>query len=289
VGRFSICSAFGFSPDSVLLQLVYPRLFQLGPISVPAYGVFAALALVAGLLLAMRTAVRLRISPDAIWNFGLIAIFSAVLGSRVLLIAGHWHDFLAYPLLMLSISIPRTADSVMFQLGLGIFAGLLYMTLKRMPWLTTLDAAAPGWALGQSILVLGCFFAGCDYGRPTALPWGVAFHSRWAAMWNGTPLGIKLHPVQLYLCAIELALCLGLLWWLPRRRQPGELAGGWLLVSGLARFFLDFYRGDNRLLVFDGALSLMQAIDFCMVIAGALLLLKHRHAGGENPSAQVCA
>lgn len=228
-------------------------------------------------------------SPDAMWNFGLVTILSAVLGSRLLLIVGHWHDFLAYPLLMLSLSIPRTVDSVLTELGLGASAGLLYMTLRRMPWLRTLDTAAPGWALGQAILMLGCFFAGCDYGRPTTMPWGVMFHSRWAMLWNGTPLEIRLHPVQLYLCAMELTLCLGLLWWLPRRRQPGELVGGWLFLSGLAQFFLELYRGDNHLMVFGGALSLTQAIDFCMVVLGALLLLEHRQTNVEHRPTPVSA
>lgn len=251
-------------------------MFQFGPVSVPTYGVFAAIALIAGLMLAMRTAARLRISPEAMWNFGLITIFSAVLGSRLLLIAGHWHDFLAYPLLMLSLTIPHTVNDVLTELGLGACAGLMYLTLKKMPWLTTLDASAPAWALGQAILMLGCFFAGCNYGRPTTVPWGVTFHSRWALLWNGAPLGVRLHPVQLYMCAVELVLCELLLWWLPRRRQPGELVGGWMFLSGLAQFFLDFYRGDNRVMIFHGALSLTQAIDFWLVIVGALLLLEQR-------------
>lgn len=266
---------------------MYPRLFQIGPLTLPTYGVFAAIALIAGLMLAMRTAARLGISPDSMWNFGLATIVSAVLGSRLLLIFSHWHDFLSYPLVMLSIAIPRTVNSVLTELGLGACAGLLYMTLKRMPWLRTLDAAAPGWALGQAILMLGCFFAGCDYGRPTAMPWGVVFHSRWAAMWNGTPLEVKLQPVQIYVCAVELALCLLLTWWLPRRRQTGELAGAYLMLAGVAQFFLDFYRGENRLLLLHGAVSLTQAIDFGMVIFGGLLLLERSDAGIEGASAAV--
>lgn len=224
----------------------------------------------------MRTAARIRIPPDDMWNLGLITMFTAILGSKLILIGNHWHDFVSYPLLMLSLTVPQTVDSVLTELGLGICAGLLYMILRGMPWLETLDAAAPGWALGQAFLMLGCFFAGCDYGRPTAMPWGVIFHSRWAAAWNSTPLEVKLQPVQLYLCAVRLALCLLLLWWLPRRRQPGELAGGWMLLSGLAQFFLDFYRGDNRLLIVAGAVSLTQAIDFALVVLGALLLLEQR-------------
>ena len=255
---------------------MYPRLLSFGPVSIPTYGVFAAVALIAGLALAVRTAARLRVSPEAMWNLGLIAVFTAVLGSKLLMVAGHWHDFLTYPLLMLSINVPPTVNSVLTQLGLGLSAGLLYMTLKQMPWLDTFDSAAPGWALGQAILALGCLFAGCDYGRPTSAPWGVTFHSRWAALWNGTPLNTRLQPVQLYLCAIQLAFCLLLLWWLPKRRQAGELAGAWMLASGLSRFFLDFFIGGDRLMVLSGALSLTQAIDFCLVVIGALLLMEKR-------------
>lgn len=255
---------------------MYPRLLALGPISLPTYGVFAAVALLAGLALAMRNAARLRVAPDAMWDLGLIAIITAVLGSKLLLIFGHWHDFLSYPLLMLSISLPRTVNSVLTQIGLGLSAGLLYMTLKRLPWLDTFDAAAPAWALGQAILALGCFFAGCDYGRPTTLPWGIAFHSRWAALWNGTPLNIRLQPVQVYLCAVQLAFCLLLLWWLPKRRQPGEVAGGWMLASGLTSFFLDYLLGGDRLLILSGSVSLAQAIDFCLVAIGTVLLLEKR-------------
>lgn len=255
---------------------MYPRLFTFGPVSFPTYGVFAAIALIVGLAVAMRTAARLRIRPDAVWNLGLITVFTAVLGSKLLLIVGHWHDFLSYPILMLSIRTPRTVDAVLTELGLGIFAGLLYMTLSNLPWRDTLDAVSPAWALGQAILALGCFFAGCEYGRPTAAPWGIAFHSRWAALWNGTPLNTRLQPVQLYLCAVQLALCLLLLWWLPKRRQPGELAGAWMLASGLTRFFLDFYLGGDRLMIVSEALSLTQAINFCLVVIGALLLMEKR-------------
>jgi len=119
------------------------------------------------------------------------------------------------------------------------------------------------------------------------MPWGIVFHSRWAAMWNSTPLEIRLQPVQLYLGAIQLVACLLLLWWLPRRKQDGELAGGYLLLMGLAQFFLDFYRGDNRLLVLHGAISLTQAIDFGMVIVGALLLLERRKAGTGHKAVEV--
>lgn len=263
---------------------MHPRLFHLGPFTLPTYGLFAAIALIAGLTLATYTARRLRLAPNRVWNLGVIIVFGAAIGSRLLLLAENWRDFLHYPLLMMTVTTPDTIASFLVELALGIFAGLFYMTIRNMPWLTTLDAVAPAWALGQAILAVGCLLAGCNYGTPTTMPWGIAFHSPWAALWNGTPLGITLHPVQLYLFVVELALCLGLLWWLPRRRQAGDLAGAWLLISGLAQFFLDFYRAGNRLPIFGGALSLVQAIGFGMVVLGALLLLSRR--GSRSPQTQ---
>jgi phosphatidylglycerol:prolipoprotein diacylglycerol transferase len=264
---------------------VYPRLFELGPVSFPAYGFFAAVALVGGLVLAMRLAARSGLRPDQIWNAGLLTIFVAAFSERLLLIAGHWHDFLRYPMVMLSIAVPRTLNTVLTRLALGAFVGLAYLSWKRIPWLPALDVVAPAFALGQALLAVGCFFAGCDYGRPTGLPWGVTFHSRWALLWNGTPLGIPLHPVQLYFCLVDLAILAVLLAWFPRRRQPGEIAGLWLFLAGLSQFFLGFFLASDVPVLFHATIGLSQALGFAMVIAGCILLLEQPERA--TPSAQA--
>ena len=253
---------------------MYPRLFELGPVSFPAYGLFAAVALIAGLALAMRLAARSGLRPDQIWNAGLLTVFVAAFSARLLLIAGHWHDFLQYPMVMLSIAVPRTPNTVLTRYALGAFFGLAYLSWRRIPWLPALDVVAPAFALGQGLLAIGCFFAGCDYGRPTTLPWGVTFHSRWALLWNGTPLGTSLHPVQLYLCVADFAILALLLVWFPRRKQPGEIAGIWLFLTGLAQFFLGFFLASDVPVLFHGTIGLSQALGFAMVVAGCILLLE---------------
>jgi phosphatidylglycerol:prolipoprotein diacylglycerol transferase len=264
---------------------VYPRLFELGPVSFPAYGLFAAVALIAGLGLAMRLAARSGLRTDQMWNAGLLTVFVAAFSERLLLIVGHWHDFLHYPLVMLSIAIPRTPDATLTRIALGAFAGLAYLSWKRIPWLRALDAAAPALALGQALLALGCFLAGCDYGRPTTLPWGVTFHSRWALLWNGTPLGIPLHPVQLYFCIADFAILALLLAWFPRRKQPGEVAGIWLFLAGLSQFFLGFFLASDVPVLFHGTIGLSQALGFAMVVGGCILLLEQ----ARPPAASVQA
>jgi len=140
--------------------------------------------------------------------------------------------------------------------------------------LRTLDAAAPALALADVFAKLGAFAAGSNYGAPTALPWGVVYRNPWATYWSGTPLGIRLHPTQLYACLAELFLCAFLLWLLPRQRQEGEAIGAWLFFYGLVRFGIEFFRGDVDSTFFHGMLSMQQGIAIVMVIAGALLWLE---------------
>jgi phosphatidylglycerol:prolipoprotein diacylglycerol transferase len=254
---------------------VYPLLFHFGPITLPTAGALAAVALVAGLSLAMHTARRLGLHPDLLWDLGLVTVFSGILGAKLLLIFQDWRDFLHYPLLVLSLSTTHADRARAWGLLLAVLAGWVYLQAKGMPLLRTLDAVAPALALGDAIVQLGAFAAGSGYGSPTTLPWGVVYSNRMAAYGAGAPLGIRLHPTQIYASAVELLLCALLLWLLPRRRQDGEAMGAWLFLNGLATFWLGFLRGaPEQGLFFDGVFSLTQCIAFAMVIAGALLWLE---------------
>jgi len=254
---------------------VYPRLLQLGPITLSTYGALAALGLIAAMLLAVRTAQRLRLDANAVWNLGLLAVLASFVGSRVVLVATNWQDFRHFPLLMLS-AVTLISGKVFYAgLLIALLACLLYLRWKRMPLLRTLDALAPAVALGHGIVCVGCFMSGSAYGRPTALPWGVTYHSQYAVLWAGTPLGVRLHPTQLYEAGAELLLCALLLWLLPRVQQAGEVAGAWMFLYGAARFVIEFYRGDaGRGAIFHGLLTATQGVALLLVLAGGLLWLQ---------------
>ena len=257
---------------------MYPRLFQTGPLLIPTYGVAAAVALICGLLLAMRSARAIGVDPDAVWNLGLVAVCSAFLGSRLLLVAGNWRDFLRFPLLMLTAA-PLNSGKVFYGgLVFGVAAGLLYSRRKGLPLLRVLDAFAPGFALGYGILMLGCLAGGSCYGMPTGKPWGITFHSRFAALWSGTPLGIPLQPTQIYEAGAEFLICALLLWMLRQRSrtagrsQDGEVFGAWLFLGGAAHFIIEFYRADpGRGSLFSGLITLTQGIALIAIIEGGLL------------------
>ncbi|MHB1022269.1 MAG: prolipoprotein diacylglyceryl transferase [Acidobacteriaceae bacterium] len=262
-------------PLTRLIFPVYPRLFEFGPITVSSYGAFAALGLIAAMLLATRTAQRLRLDANVLWNLGLLAVFSAFVGSRVILVARNWQDFRRFPFLMLSAATLNSGIVFYGGLAIAFVVCLLYLLWKRMPLLRTLDALAPAVALGHALSCVGCFAAGCAYGLPTTLPWGVTFHNKYAAMWSGAPLGVRLHPTQLYEAAVELALCALLLWLLPRARQAGEVMGAWMFLFGAARFVIEFYRGDDgRGSILNGLLSGTQGIALLLVVLGGLLWLQ---------------
>jgi phosphatidylglycerol:prolipoprotein diacylglycerol transferase len=135
-----------------------------------------------------------------------------------------------------------------------------------LPLLRVADSLAPAAALAVAINRIGAFVAGLDFGMPARLPWSVTYTSRIAALWYRTPLGLPLHPVQLYDAVVSLMVFALLIWWLPRR-QDGELAGAWLFLSGLTGFFLAFYRGEA------GQAGFSQSIAVGAVIMGAALWL----------------
>jgi phosphatidylglycerol---prolipoprotein diacylglyceryl transferase len=257
---------------------LYPRLFQLGHVTIPTYGVVTAIALLSALALAMHFARRLGLRPDKVWTLGLIAILATLIGERLLLILEHLSIFRAHPFWILGLTTVRNEWIVLGSVLLGMGAALLYAKAEGLPILRTADAAAPAFAAAFAIHSVGEFCAGVDYGTPTLLPWGVTYHSLFAAIWYRVPLGIKVHPVQIYGAAASLLIFLLLLWWLPRRAQDGEAIGVWLFLCGLTSYFFGFLIGDPRTgMLFHGALTTSQAIAALSVVLGGFLWL-HRPA-----------
>ena len=126
----------------------------------------------------------------------------------------------------------------------------------------TADAFAPSLALGSAVASIGCLEAGCDYGTPARVPWAVIFNDPAAA--PGTPLGVPLHPTQLYTALLQFLLFVFLLWLLHRPHNDGEVLGAWLFLGGLSISLLTFLRGDGVVAT--------QFIGAVMVLAGGLLV-----------------
>jgi len=256
---------------------VHPLLFHFGHIAIPTYGVCTAVALLAALVVSMRAAKRAGLRADKVWNLELLAILTSLVTARLLLWFGHPWLFRRHPFWLLGLA---SLPNIWFALGgvaIGVLASVLYSFSEELPILKTLDAMAPAASLAFCINRIGAFCGGSAWGTPTHLPWGVTYRSVVAYLWYRAPLGVKVHPVQLYDAAASLAIFAVLLWMARQDRvllRDGEIAGAWLFLYGVCRFFLEFLRGDPaREPLLNGAFTLAQAMAVGAVMVGGVLWL----------------
>lgn len=224
---------------------MYPRLFEIGPVTVYSYGVLLAAAYLVGLKLAMVLARRRGLDSDRILDLGIYIIIAALIGAKLLLLVVDWDFFVRQPRELWTLA--RSGGVFYGGLIVATMVGFWYIRRHRLPFWETTDVMAPGIALGHVVGRLGCFLAGCCYGRPTEVAWAVTFTDPFAASNVGTPLNRPLHPTQLYEAGAELII-LAILLSADRRWRyfPGRSFWGYLLLYGVARFVIEFYRGDER-------------------------------------------
>jgi phosphatidylglycerol---prolipoprotein diacylglyceryl transferase len=254
---------------------VHPHLFQFGRLVLPTYGFLVALGTILSLLVCVRTARLLSLDTDKVWSLALMAIVTGLVGGRILGILLNWPQ---YGVRALSMSLSGARSPGPAAIAIAIATGVAFALYAGLPIRRTADAIAPCLALGSSVVSIGCLEAGCDYGTPTHLPWGVIFTSP-AAM-PGTPLGISLHPTQIYASLLEFVLFVILMWLLHRPHRDGEILGAWLFLGGLSSFLLSFLRGDSGAWL-SGLISVAQLVAAVMVLAGGLLWWR------RPPSAQL--
>jgi phosphatidylglycerol---prolipoprotein diacylglyceryl transferase len=224
---------------------MYPRLFELGPITVYTYGVLLAAAYLLGLKLAMVRAKARGLDDARVLDLGIYIIISALVGAKLLLLVTDFHTFTSDPRELLTLA--RSGGVFYGGLILAVVVALWYIRKIGLPLWTTCDVFAPGIALGHVVGRFGCLFAGCCFGKPTTKPWGITFTDPFAAANVGTPLGVPLHPTQLYEAGAELIILMVLLW---TERKGRAFAGRtfWLymLLYAVSRFIIEFFRGDER-------------------------------------------
>jgi len=250
---------------------MHPKLLELGPITVYTYGVLLAVAYLAGLQLATIRARARGLEPARVMDLGIIVIVSAIVGARLLLFAVDFDFYWNQPAELFSLA--RSGGVFYGGLIAAVLVSFWYLRRQKMPLWLTCDVFAPGIALGHAIGRLGCLFAGCCYGRPTTLPWGVLFSDPFAASYVGTPLGVHLHPTQLYEAGAEL-LILAVLLFTERRGRPFAGRTFWIygLLYGISRFIVEFYRGDERGSLLG--LSTSQAISLVLVPLSVIMLVR---------------
>jgi phosphatidylglycerol---prolipoprotein diacylglyceryl transferase len=251
-----------------------PKLIHFGSFFLPTYGVLVAAAFLTALWMTSKLAKEAGMNSEVVVNLGVYCALAGIVGAKALMIALD-PAFRANPMEIFSLSTLQSAGIFYGGLIAALVTAYVYMTRSGLPVFKTADLFAPGLALGHGIGRLGCFAAGCCWGKPTHLPWAVTFTNP-DAQSVGVPLGVPLHPTQLYESFSEFVIC-GLLFVLAKRaHKPGSIIGSYLALYGIVRFLVEFLREHDESNPLGLAISLEQWISLGLAAAGLWLIIFYR-------------
>ncbi|MCX6592546.1 MAG: prolipoprotein diacylglyceryl transferase [Acidobacteria bacterium] len=258
---------------------MFPKLIEIGGLYLPTYGALVALGFLAGLESSKRLARRLGLDPENVINLAVYCALAGLVGAKLMMFIFDWEIYAKNPSELFSIETLQSAG--VFQGGflLALVVGVWLMKRYRLPVLFTMDCLAPGVAIGHAIGRLGCFAAGCCWGVRCDRAWGVTFTSVDAGRMTGVPLGVPLHPTQIYESAAEFVL-FGLLYHLATRTpRPGTVIGLYLVSYSAVRFFVELFRFHQQPLI--GAFSNTQWISAALAVLGVALLAYPRYLAAQ--------
>jgi phosphatidylglycerol:prolipoprotein diacylglycerol transferase len=254
---------------------MYPELFRIGSFPINTYGVFLALAFLCAILITVKLGQRDGLPRERLYDLSLWMLLASLIGSKILMLFTE-PEYRDQPLQLLSLDFLRSGGVFYGGLLGAIIAGYLLMKRYQLPWWKTADACAPGIAIGNFFGRQGCFAAGCCWGKPTSLPWGVKF-SELGHEITGVPIDQHLHPTQLYESFAMLLVFFFLLWLHKRRRFSGQVILAYALLYSIVRFAIEFVRDDPRgdilgLTTLTG-LSTSQMISLVIGVTALILLI----------------
>ena len=252
---------------------MHPRLISTSFLTIYTFGILLAASYLSAFGWMVRGARRAGLDPEALASLGIWAIVGALVGAKALLLFRSILDgsFAISDLWSMSL-VTSAGDFYGGFIGALIFSAIFFRRHPELPFWQAADVCAPAIALGQAIGRIGCFMAGDDFGRAAQVPWAVTFTDPDAATIGGAPLGVPLHPVQLYESVACLILFFVLVRLIRHKRFDGEVILAYTFLYAVARFVLEMFRGDaDRGFVFGGLLSTSQFI--AVVLAPAAIVL----------------
>ena len=253
-----------------------PKLISIGNFFLPTYGTLVALGFLAGLFVTLRLAKRAGLPQEPITNLVIYCALAGLVGAKLFMILFdlkmYWND----PGSLFSWNTLQAAGVYQGGFLLALLTAILYMRRQHLPAWETCDAFTPGLALGQAIGRIGCFSAGCCWGTATHVPWAVTFTNPQAANLTSVPLGIPLHPTQLYESFADALIFLALYYRFNKQHTAGTILGWYLALYSAARFAIEFFRYHEQGLHIG--LSYTQWISLATLLAGIALLILRRGA-----------
>ncbi len=249
---------------------MHPILYEIGPFTLHTYGVLVALGFLAGITLALHLGKKEGFPKEKIVDIGFYSLLAAIVGSRLLFVVIEYKHFIENPIDIFKL----------WEGGLVFFGGLLlaffvlviYFKKHVLPLWKTLDLFAPSLAIGHAIGRLGCFSAGCCHGKPTNVPWGITFDNPDSLAILGTPL----HPTQLYESGSELVIFIFLMLLRRRKSFNGQIFWSYVLLYSVARFIIEFFRGDRARGFIYNDFSIAQSISSVLFLAAIIFIVSLR-------------
>jgi phosphatidylglycerol:prolipoprotein diacylglycerol transferase len=255
---------------------MFPNLFSIGPFTLHTYGLFVATGFLVGLMVTIKIGKAEGITPQQTMDIGFLMIAAAIVGSRLM-----------YVLMNISYYAERPMDVLKMWQGGLVFSGGIVCVILTVIWYTRrhqlsfwkmADMWAPAMAIGQGIGRIGCFMAGCCYGKPTGSRWGVVFTDPHSL----APLNIPLHPTQLYSSVNNFIIFFILLMLHRKKRFHGQVFLWLLVLHSTARLFVERFRGDDRGMVLESGMTITQIVTLVILIAAIVTLFIFKRRQPRN-------
>ena len=238
---------------------MYPTFFHIGNFEVTSFGVMVAVGALVGLWVFGRELARSGL-PVSASDAAMAGVFGGLVGAKLLWVVEHLGEEPFRDLLF-----SRGGMSWFGGLLGGVGTALIMMRRQRLPIVATLAAATPALAIGHAIGRIGCFLVGDDYGKPSDLPWAVAFPR------GLPPTDVPVHPTQLYEMFALFIVAWVLIRWRRHGVADGIVLGRYLILAGSIRFAIEFIRVNVRII---GPFTLAHLVSMWLILTGSLILLR---------------
>ena len=237
---------------------------HIGPVTFHMYGLMIAIGFLAALFIVLKRGKKTGLSEDTIYGIFYCAIIGGLIGCRLLFILVELPNVKNNPSILWDF---RNGYVVYGGIIGGIITAFVYVTrFRKERFGPYFDTVMPAVSIAQGFGRLGCFFAGCCYGAETESPFHIVFtHSDFA------PNGVKLIPTQLMSSAGDFLIGFFLLYYGAKNKVTGRCAAMYMVLYGIGRFIIEFFRGDYRGSV--GIFSTSQIISFIIVAVGAVFYI----------------
>lgn len=211
---------------------------QIGPITLHMYGIMIAIGYISAFLISEKRAKKQGLNSDVLYGIFWCAVFGGALGSKILYYTVNIRQVIANPSIIFNF---RNGWVVYGGIIGGVFASFLYCRIKKVDFVAYLDLVLPAVAFAQGCGRIGCFFAGCCYGRETESVLGITYsHSNFA------PNGVKLIPTQIYSSIGDFAIAFLLMAYAKKKPAKGKVAAGYCVLYSVGRFIIEMFRNDYR-------------------------------------------